>query len=68
MAMTVRFSTELDEQLQKLAAARHTSKHALVQQAMEDYIMREDKTKRVMESIDETSRDYAEAIQRLEDT
>lgn len=67
MAMTVRFSSELDEQLQKMADVRHTSKHALVQQAVEDYILRDDKTKRVMESIDETSTDYAETLQRIED-
>lgn len=67
MAMTVRFSAELDEQLQKIADARHTSKHALVLQAVEEHIMREIKTRRVLESIDEISRDYAEAIKRLGD-
>lgn len=67
MAMTVRFSTELDEQLQKIADARHTSKHALVLQAVEEHIMRDIKTRRVLESLDETSKDYAETIRRLED-
>jgi predicted transcriptional regulator len=67
MAMTVRFSTELDERLQKIADARHTSKHTIVLQALEEYIMRDLKTQRVLESLDETSRDYAETIQRLED-
>lgn len=67
MAMTVRFSPELDEQLQKIADARHTSKHAILLSAVEEYIMRDLKTRRVLESIDETSRDYAETIERLED-
>ena len=67
MAMTLRFPTELDEQLQQLADAQHTSKHALVLQAVEEHIMRELKTKRVLESVDETSRDYAELMRRLED-
>ena len=67
MAMTVRFSPELDKQLQEIADVHHTSKHALVLQAVEEYIMRDVKTRRVLESIDETSRDYAEAIKRLED-
>lgn len=67
MAMTVRFSTELDERLQRLADARHTSKHALVLQAVEDYLSREEKTRRMLESLDETSRDYAGVIRRLED-
>ncbi len=67
MAMTVRFTAELDEQLQKIADARHTSKHALVKQAVEEYILRDNKTRQVLESIDETSRDYAETIERLKD-
>jgi predicted transcriptional regulator len=67
MAMTLRFPTELDEQLQQLADDQHTSKHALVIRAVEEHIMRELKTKRVLESIDETSRDYAELMRRLED-
>jgi predicted transcriptional regulator len=68
MAMTLRFPTELDAALQKIADARHTSKHSLVLQAVEDYVTREEKTQRVLGSIDETSRDYAEMIKRLEDS
>ena len=67
MAMTVRFSPELDAQLQKVAEARHTSKHALVLQAVEEHLMQEVKTRRVVESLDETTRDYAETIERLKD-
>jgi predicted transcriptional regulator len=65
--MTVRLPPELDAQLQKIADARHISKHALVLQAVEEHVFRDAKTRRVLESIDETSRDYAEAIKRLED-
>lgn len=68
MAMTVRLSPELDEQLQKVADARHTSKHALVLQAVEDLVLNDDKARRVLGSLDETSRDYAEMIKRLEDS
>jgi predicted transcriptional regulator len=67
MAMTVRIPAELDAQLQKMADARHTSKHALVVQAVEDSVMRDSKARLVLESVGETSRDYAEAIKRLED-
>ena len=67
MAMTVRIPAELDAQLQKMADARHTSKHALVVQAVEDSVTRDSRTRLVLESVDETSRDYAEAIKRLED-
>jgi predicted transcriptional regulator len=68
MAMTIRFPTELDAALQKIADAKHTSKHALVLQAVEDLVTREEKTQRVLGSLDETSRDYAEMITRLEDS
>jgi predicted transcriptional regulator len=67
MAMTVRFSPEMDAALQKLADLRHTSKHSLVLQAVEDMMASEEKTRRVLDSLDETSRDYAEMIKRLED-
>ena len=67
MAMTVRFSEELDSELQSLADAQHTSKHALVLRAVEEHLARETKTRRVLASIDDTSKVYAETIQRLED-
>ena len=68
MAMTVRFSPELDAALQKIADLKHTSKHSLVLQAVEHYVSGEEKNQRVLGSLDETSKDYAETIRRLEDT
>ena len=67
MAMTVRFSTELDEQLQKIADARHTSKHALVLQAVEVLVETETKTDRVMASVERTLTRDAELLTRLKD-
>lgn len=67
MAMTVRLSPELDARLQAIADARHTSKHSLVLQAVEGFVETTTKTERVLESLAETSRDYAETIRRLED-
>jgi predicted transcriptional regulator len=67
MAMTVRFSTDLDERLEALAEERQASKHALVVRAVEEFLMRERKTQAVLASIDETSADYAGLIRRLED-
>lgn len=67
MAMTVRFSAELDARLEELAAERQASKHALVVRAVEELLLREHKTAAVLASIDETSRDYAGLIRRLED-
>ena len=68
MAMTVRFSTELDEQLQKIADARHTSKHALVLQAVEVLVETETKTDQVMASVERTLVRDAELLARLEDS
>ena len=68
MAMTVRFSTELDEQLQKIADARHTSKHALVLQAVEVLVKTETKTDQVMASVERTLVRDAELLARLEDS
>lgn len=67
MAMTVRFSTELDEQLQKIADARHTSKHALVLQAVEVLVRTENTNDRVMASVERTLRRDDELLTRLED-
>lgn len=68
MAMTVRFSTDVDARLQQIADARHTSKHAVILQATEEFIMREDKTRRVLESLEETQQNFAEVLRRLEDS
>lgn len=67
MAMTIRLPADLDARLDALAEQTHTSKHAVVVQAVEAHIDRQLKTAAVIESLDETSRDYAELIRRLED-
>jgi predicted transcriptional regulator len=67
MAMTVRFSPELDKQLQEIADARHTSKHALVLQAVEGLVRAETVESRVMASVDRTLKRDAELLARLED-
>ena len=67
MAMTIRLSTELDEKLQKVADARHTSKHALVLQAVEEFVITESKTDQVMASVERTLVRDAELLERLED-
>jgi predicted transcriptional regulator len=67
MAMTLRFPTELDAALQKIADARHTSKHSLVLQAVEDYVVAQTKADSVMESVDRTLARDAELLTRLED-
>ncbi len=67
MAMTLRFPTELDAALQRIADARHTSKSALVLGALEAYVISETKTDQVMASVERTLARDAELLTRLED-
>ena len=67
MAMTVRFSSELDAALQKLADVKHTSKHSLVLQAVEGYVISETKTDQITASVERTLVRDAELLARLED-
>ncbi|MEO6941669.1 MAG: ribbon-helix-helix protein, CopG family [Terrimesophilobacter sp.] len=67
MAMTVRITSELDEKLQAIADARHTSKHALVLQAVEILVNTESKTDRVMASVERTLERDAGLLKRLAD-
>jgi len=65
--MTLRLSPELDRALTAIAAAKHMSKQAVLISAAERYVRAEAKTAEVLASLDETSRDYAGLIARLED-
>lgn len=67
MAMTVRLPDELDAQLEELARARHTSKHAVLIEAAERLVREEVKTAAALAAVDEITGDYAEAIRRLAD-
>ena len=67
MAMTLRLSPELDSRLQDLAHAQHTSKHSLVLKAVEELVIAETKTDRVMASVERTLVRDAELLERLED-
>ncbi len=67
MAMTVRLTNELDAALQKIAEGRHTSKHSLVLQAVQDLVLANTKTDLVMASVDRTLTRDAELLRRLEE-
>lgn len=67
MAMTVRLPEQLDSALESIAHERHTSKHALLIEAVDRFTKQESKTDRVLASVDETTREYAELLKRLED-
>jgi predicted transcriptional regulator len=65
--MTVRLPAELDEKLEQIAAARHTSKHAVLIEAANRFVTDEFKTAMVLAAVDRVTDQYADAIQRLED-
>lgn len=67
MAMTVRLPQQIDSALEAIARQRHTSRHALLVEAADRFARQESKTERVLASVDETTRDYAEPLKRLED-
>ncbi|XPP27447.1 MAG: ribbon-helix-helix protein, CopG family [Leucobacter sp.] len=67
MAMTVRLPEELDAKLEQIAAARHSSKHAVLLAAAERFVSEELKTALVLDAVERVGVQYAEAIQRLED-
>ncbi len=67
MAMTVRLPEELDAKLERIAASRHTSKHAVLLEAAERFVSQELKTAMVLDAVERVGEQYAEAIRRLED-
>lgn len=67
MAMTLRLPEELDKQLEAIARARHTSKHAIVVEAAARFAKTESKTERALRLADDVMQQYADTIVRLED-
>jgi predicted transcriptional regulator len=67
MAMTVRLPEDIDARLEALAAARHTSKHALLIEAADRFVSTHGKTERVLEAVDEITDRYSNTLKRLED-
>lgn len=67
MAMTLRLPEDLDNQLEEIARARHTSKHAIMVEAAARFASSEAKTARALRLADDVIDAYSDAIQRLED-
>ncbi|MCM3778772.1 ribbon-helix-helix protein, CopG family [Microbacterium hydrocarbonoxydans] len=67
MAMNLRLPAELDAQLEEIARARHTSKHAVIIEAVARFANSESKTDRVLSLADEIANRYADTLRRLED-
>ncbi|MEN2738736.1 ribbon-helix-helix protein, CopG family [Microbacterium sp. X-17] len=65
--MTVRLPEELDAQLEALAAARHTSKHALLIEGVSMLVDASQRTARVTGIAADVRERYAELMRRLED-
>lgn len=67
MAMTLRLPAELDAALEAAAEQQRVSKQSYVISAVERALRQEEKTARVLASLDETTENYAGLIKRLED-
>jgi len=67
MAMTIRFSTETDQRLEALAKTLHTSKQQIIERAVEEHLTREYKRQIIEAALEETSKEYAGLLKRLED-
>lgn len=67
MAMTLRLPAELDAQLEEIARARSTSKHALIVEAADRFARQNGKTERVLAAVDDITVEYADTLKRLED-
>lgn len=67
MAMTVRLPADLDSALGALAAARHTSKHALLIEAADRFVNEEQRTADTVATAHDVAQRYASLLQRLAD-
>jgi len=67
MAMTLRLPPELDEKLDRISAAEHISKHALLLQAAEALVLRRSRGDEIMGAIDFVRTHDAVLLERLED-
>lgn len=65
MATTVRLPEELDNEMKELARREHTSVHALLVKAAEEYAARRNKRAQISQAADWIKRDYADALRRL---
>ena len=68
MAMTVRIPEELDHQLETLAAAQNTSKHALLLQGAALVVEQYSRRTEIDSAIDFVISHDAELLKRLEDS
>lgn len=65
MAMTLRLPDKLNEDLKVQADTEHTSVHALLLKAAEEYLARHTKRVLIDEAMDWITVEYADALKRL---
>lgn len=67
MAMTVRLPEELDAQLEEIARARHTSKHAILIEAATRFAQDSGRAAQVNAAVDFVLSNDEALLERLED-
>lgn len=67
MAMTVRLPEELDAQLEAIARARHTSKHAVIIEAATRFAHDTSRAAQVNSAVDFVLTNDSALLERLED-
>lgn len=67
MAMTVRLPEELDAQLEEIARARHTSKHAVIIEAATRFVSDTARSAQVNSAVDFVLSHDRVLLERLED-
>ena len=67
MAMTLRLPEDINVALEKVSAARHTSKHALIVQAVEEFTKMQLDLLELRSDFERIRQDEAKVLRRLED-
>ncbi|MFB4351322.1 ribbon-helix-helix protein, CopG family [Microbacterium sp. CR_7] len=67
MAMNLRLPEELDAQLEEIARARHTSKHAVIIEAATRFARDSSRTSQVHSAVDFVLNNDRVLLERLED-
>lgn len=65
MAMTIRLSPELDEQIAELAAQRGVSKHQVLTEAAWRYVQSEQRIRRTITNADRVISEHGALLDRL---
>lgn len=67
MAMTLRLPEDINAALEMVSSAQHTSKHALIVQAVEEFTKKQLNLLDLRADFERIRQDEAEVLRRLED-